>query len=449
MRRSVFASLLLLAARVAFAQAVVTGFVYDSLRTKAPLAGATVVINELSFYTTTDARGRFTFDKVAAGKYSITFLHPTLDTLLMAAEMVPLEVPDTGRVVARLAIPSAPTVMRRVCGERDSSTGFVIGAVRGIADGTSLAGVVVQSNWTDLELTPKGIVSHPQSASGRTNRVGHYLLCGVPTDIAVQISAAGDSVKTGPVEIYLRSEVAARQDFRLGRSAAPSGTVTGVVRTGRTKAAAGAQVRLVGTDRTATTDADGRFAIPSVVAGTQTVEARMIGARPVSLTVDVLDRAPTELNIDLDKLVAELPSVSIIGKRKETGRFAEFLDRSRTGAGHYMDEAAIAKTGAWDIAEVLGHVPGLKVEVPQSAAAKFVTMRGCLPTFYLDGSRWLNDAWSTAAGDGLRKAGSTLGDLSAFYHSDNIRGIEVYSSATAPSQYSTFSDCGVILLWTK
>ena len=51
--------LLALSSMRAGAQGSIAGTVYDSLRTHAPLANATVVLVERSQYATTDARGRF------------------------------------------------------------------------------------------------------------------------------------------------------------------------------------------------------------------------------------------------------------------------------------------------------------------------------------------------------------------------------------------------------
>ena len=44
------------------------------------------MLEELPRYVTTDARGRFRFDSVPAGLFTITFLHPSLDSLDIAAE---------------------------------------------------------------------------------------------------------------------------------------------------------------------------------------------------------------------------------------------------------------------------------------------------------------------------------------------------------------------------
>ena len=63
------------------AQGSIAGTVFDSLRTRAPLAGATVVLVERSRYATADARGRFRFDSVPDGHYTIGFMHPVLDSL--------------------------------------------------------------------------------------------------------------------------------------------------------------------------------------------------------------------------------------------------------------------------------------------------------------------------------------------------------------------------------
>jgi len=96
-------TLLLLTAPAATAQATVVGVVYDSLFAKAPMKGATVVIPELSRYAPSDDRGRFRFDTVPAGHYTMTFLHSSLDSMDVAAEILPLAVPAGGVGVSGLS----------------------------------------------------------------------------------------------------------------------------------------------------------------------------------------------------------------------------------------------------------------------------------------------------------------------------------------------------------
>ncbi len=80
------------------AQGSITGTVFDSLRTRAPLAIATVVLVLHSRYVTTDARGRFRIDSVADGRYTIGVVHPVLDSLDLQLPVVPVAVSAGRRV---------------------------------------------------------------------------------------------------------------------------------------------------------------------------------------------------------------------------------------------------------------------------------------------------------------------------------------------------------------
>ncbi len=89
-RAAMFLLAVCIGSRVTSAQSTIVGTVFDSLHSHAGLAHATVVSPELPRYTTTDSRGRFRFDSVPAGRFSITFLHATLDLLDMAAPTAPI-----------------------------------------------------------------------------------------------------------------------------------------------------------------------------------------------------------------------------------------------------------------------------------------------------------------------------------------------------------------------
>src|ERR1035437_4852695 len=73
--------LLVLSSANASAQGGISGTVFDSLITHAPLANATVVLVERSKYVATDAHGRFRIDSVPDGRYTLSFIHPVLDSL--------------------------------------------------------------------------------------------------------------------------------------------------------------------------------------------------------------------------------------------------------------------------------------------------------------------------------------------------------------------------------
>ncbi len=183
----------------AAAQATVTGTVFDSLHANAPLAGANVVIVELSRYVAADSRGRFHFDSVPAGKYAITFLHPSLDSLDVAAEIVPLEVPERGTVNVRLSTPSSRGAYSRLCpGARDLSTGLVFGRVRDVDDASPLGGAIVTAAWTEYGLDKGRMQSKVVRANAVTNPRGAYVLCGLPADVVPQIYVLANGFGAGP-----------------------------------------------------------------------------------------------------------------------------------------------------------------------------------------------------------------------------------------------------------
>ena len=53
---------------------------------------ATVVLIERSLYATTDSHGRFRMDSVPEGHYTISFMHPVLDSLSLQAPITTVDV---------------------------------------------------------------------------------------------------------------------------------------------------------------------------------------------------------------------------------------------------------------------------------------------------------------------------------------------------------------------
>lgn len=95
---------------IAGAQGSISGSVYDSLSARGPLANATVVLVERNKYATTDAKGRFKFDSVPDGHYSIGFMHAVLDSFDLQVATVPVEVSGNRPATVQLYTPSRATV---------------------------------------------------------------------------------------------------------------------------------------------------------------------------------------------------------------------------------------------------------------------------------------------------------------------------------------------------
>jgi hypothetical protein len=209
---------LLLAPCLAGAQAMVTGTLFDSLRSRAPLANATVMINELGRVATTDARGRFRFDiLVPDGRYTVTFFHPSLDSLSVAADVFPLAVGGGRADALRLATPSPQTLVRRVCGTAAApSTGLIVGFARSAEDSSAFPHAEVRTVWGEL-MIDRGIQRVQRETVTRTDGRGAYVLCGIPADVAVTVKVTVDSALTGAVDAVLGRNLVARVDFGLDR----------------------------------------------------------------------------------------------------------------------------------------------------------------------------------------------------------------------------------------
>src|SRR5204863_6719977 len=76
--------------------ALLRGVVYDSLISAAPLEGAEVWVEGTNRTARTDAAGRFELTALAAGHYRLSFDHPLLDSIGVAAPPVVVDVVADG-----------------------------------------------------------------------------------------------------------------------------------------------------------------------------------------------------------------------------------------------------------------------------------------------------------------------------------------------------------------
>jgi hypothetical protein len=86
-------------------KAILSGLVFDSSRS-APLAGATVFISGTQYSAATDERGRFRIEGFLDGEYSVSFMHPKLDSLGTRAPLRAVSLRAGEESVADLAVPS-------------------------------------------------------------------------------------------------------------------------------------------------------------------------------------------------------------------------------------------------------------------------------------------------------------------------------------------------------
>jgi hypothetical protein len=470
MRRCLVRALALLACAsfpvVARAQANIVGVVYDSLATRAALAEAQVTIIELNRVAWSDKRGRFRFDTVKAGKYTITFSHPVLDSLDVSAPEVLLDVPAMGTVVAALATPSPATTYARLCpGPREQKTGVVFGRVHAATDRSSAVGVRVFGNWVDMLLVGTRLKREWRETGVLTGKRGEFILCGVPTDVAVDIRATRGVLAAGPVQVQSGDQLISHIDFTVpvadsgarmlagdsGRalradSAAPNGTsvLNGTVKGEDGRPVADALVGLLGFNVSARTSPTGQFALARAPAGTRTVQVRALGTAPKNVVIDLPENGRAETIITLDKRPVQLASVAVTGARDTRDvphATTGFASRQKAGLGKYLTGDDIKKFTPWTLVDALAMVTGVRRE--WSASGPSITIRGskgqCIPSIFLDGM-------SVATGER-----GDIPELEGLIKPEAINGIEVYPGPFIPPQFdrSAQTGCGSVAIWTR
>jgi hypothetical protein len=457
--------LLFLSPAAAFAQGGISGTVFDSLITRAPLANATVVLVERSRYAETDARGRFRFDSVPDGRYTLGFIHPALDSLGLQAPAGLVDVEGGRRVTVMLSTPSPAAAYALLCpGPRDTETGVIIGRVRDVDDRALLANATVSTDWTEFTLSLGGrLAGRRARAAGRANPEGVYLLCGVPIQMTLEVQAELAGSIAGPASTQLDDHLIGHLDFAISRkdsasrdvlrsdtsagAATSRGTASlrGVVRDGDGRPLREALIGVLGTQRSVRSGNAGTFQIDGIPAGTRTVEARSIGWQPLTFSMDFKTNAARDTTVSLGRHAQVLQPVTVLGK----GNFASadangFETRRRQHFGTFITQEDLARHPAFDLIDVLAGIPGVHIEYgTRGFPTPYVhgTSGGfCVPNFFVDNMPFQVDADFPFA------------DLSAQVRPDTIKGVEVYSSATMiPPQYdkSSSTQCGSIVIWTR
>jgi hypothetical protein len=328
----------------------------------------------------------------------------------------------------------------------------------------------VSTVWTEFTLNAGRVNGQRARASARTNAAGVYVLCGVPKQVNLEVYTEAAGAIAGPSPLTIDERLIGRRDFAISRrdsaarrvaqddstrspadstrsplSALPgTASLRGVVRDGQGRPLAEALVGVIGTPRSARTDAEGVFRIVGIPAGTRSVEARSIGLVPLTVSMDFATSAARDTVLSLGRQAQYLRPVTILGRKYDSNDATGFETRRRQAFGHYLSAADIAKHPSFDLLDVLSRVSGVRLEY-RSAGRPSPLMRGegmnlCQPNYYLDGVYYRVDAdWP-------------FEDLSTFVPPDRIRGVEVYSvPGIIPPLFdrSAVTRCGSIVLWTR
>jgi len=179
----------------------IEGVVTDSVHSR-PAAGAMVMLTrqalEASEFrsTVTDDKGRFRFDTLTAGRYSLAFATTFLDSLelTLPSREVTLAAGEHARV--DFAIPSGATLRAAACPglQLPKGEGAIVGVVSDADSGEPLRGAQVAVSWTDLSVdkTTFKPITAMHGGAMPVDSLGNYRLCGVPTETYLLVQVQHD-----------------------------------------------------------------------------------------------------------------------------------------------------------------------------------------------------------------------------------------------------------------
>ncbi len=426
-----------------------------------------------------DSLGRYQFDRVSPGTYTVGFRHPRLDSLGMDDVVRTLAVRDATRPqVANLALPGAASLLRTFCGVRTDTTGVVIGTVRDASTGQGQAGVPVRVRWGEIVLAGGEMRAVTAQLAGVSASDGRYVVCGVPADVPVHMqagvmdssaaAAVRGGVASGEFEVVLTPDAPfAHRDvwvaFVAAATAADSAGAVAMAAdapaTGTTASVAprarlagrvlrpnggvvrGARVRLASTGaagRYAVTDSAGAFVLDDLPAGTQSLEAIAIGFTPTRTVVDLRPGVPARVTIAMRARVTTLEAVAVRGMSRHALGYAE--RRQQGGMGFFMTGNDARASGQPLVSMALLRAPGLRVGDMQFGRPVLQGSSRCQPRFFLDG-------WEIE-GD----------ELDRFVSMNDLGAVEVYRQwSEAPPQLMQSvlatqgmrGQCQLVFVWSR
>jgi len=429
------------AVRAMRAQATIAGMVFDSLASQ-PLPNALVQLvtkanpSEVRSVRS-DTTGRFAFDSVAIGQYLIGFLHPKLDSLLLRPPVtsVDIEQPQAAIIVA-LGIPSATALAALFCGPTAPSEhplGLMLGRLRA-SDGSPVDSGqgVVRARWRTLRVDDTGVRARVDSTTYSLRVSPDFVLCGLPHEGPFTTQAWLGADSSGVVELEVPVDGILRRDLFVS-AGLRRGQMVGFVRDPTGGGVERAQVAAAENYVATVTDSSGRFVLPRLALGTQSIDVRALGYLPRRLVVDIVDGGFEPERIVLQRPPPTLRAVTVRAVRS----YAGFEVRRTSGVGLFLDEAAITRRKPFIFADIMRSLPNVVVLPVKSFSAKFYTRFGrrkCEPSVWVDGVELL----------------SGTQDLDAFVDVSKVRAVEVYSSpAEVPAGFAGDPLCGAVIIWTR
>jgi hypothetical protein len=303
-----------------------------------------------------------------------------------------------------------------------------------------------------------GIVRRAPRLVALTGDNGWFAMCNVPSGGTMTLMASLGPDSTDVIEVQVPAAGFLRRELYLGvartvvigdtvkrgdslalaqrrvhfGNGVLSGTVVAAV---GNRPLGGALVGIVDGPRVRANER-GEWTLADAPTGSRMLEVRAVGYYPDRRRVDVIAGAPP-VRVALSTLQAVLDTVRIVASSVRTRDLQGFLDRRRSGLGHYLTADDLAKRGALNTSDAFRSVPGVHVE-RSPLGDDVILMRSpfgeCAPAVYINGM-YMN-----------------LGpqDIDDWVRPKEVLGIEVYTGESVPPQFMRgLSGCGSIVIWTR
>ena len=439
------------------------GFVTDSVHAR-PLVGTAVTATRVDSaggnprVARTDNRGRFLFDALTPGRYSVSFESALLDSLEHGVTPVVATVAPAAAARADLAIPSGATLRAAACpgSGLPQGTGALLGVVTDVATRKPLVDAQILVSWTELTVdsAKRDVAPRPRVISTATNATGQYRVCGLPTEerLDVKVEHTGAVGPTNRLMVSDAEGVLVR-NFSFRRVSTDSNgsvvrpeiesprsgnaSIAGKVTRADGSPIVGAQLRLVSGASLARTDEKGEFTLNTLPSGAHELEVRHLGYGVVRRAVELASDQRARENVVMERVVS-LDSVRVVATRV---RFPEFeRNRLRYPGGVFMNEEDIARRGFRTLPLMITNVPGFRLTSMSRGRIGIQSnrLRQC-QTAQVGFERM--DAINLVV-DNMEHM--ELTDV----HFPEVAAMEVYYNGDkAPHKYARA--CSVIVVWTK
>jgi hypothetical protein len=221
--------------------------------------------------------------------------------------------------------------------------------------------------------------------------------------------------------------------------AAQTGSVAGVVLTTDSTPIAQARLRISGTPLYAAAARDGSFLLADVPRGRQELDVRMLGYKPLLVSMEVRAGDTVRVRITLVALALELEPVAVTSEGSLALR--DFEERRAHGPGAFFTREEIARMQPRQLTDVLRRVPGIQLRPVSGVYGDniLVTSRGgrCPMMFYVNGSPFPLPADIP---------------INHFIAVEEVVAVEVYSPSEMPPQFNSTmynARCGLVGIWTR